>query len=99
MEALKVSPDFLNRAAGRRSAGCLDSGAAGGRFLAFAARQGFFKTGAAAGFADDAVKLHLAVETLEHPLETLVILGSNFSQKISPLPARIYHARVYILAY
>ncbi len=85
----------LGWAAGRRAAGCLDSGASGGCLFTFAAGQGFFKTGAAAGFADNAVKLHLAVKTLEHTLETLVVLGSNFGQKYHPFPSELPRVNVY----
>jgi hypothetical protein len=77
----------LNWAAGCRPAGGLDGGAAGCSFLTFAAGQRFFKTGTASGFADNAIKLHLAVEALEHTLETLVILGSNLGQKNHPFPS------------
>ena len=78
-----VSP--LSRAARCRPSGGLNGGAAGGGFFALAAGQGLFKAAAAAGLTDNAIKLHLAVEPLEHALEAFIIFRSNFSQeKITP---------------
>jgi hypothetical protein len=86
-------------AAGGDAPGSLYGRAAGCGFLPLAASQRLFKTGAAAGFADDTIKLHFAVKALEHPFEAFIILGSNFCQENHPFPSGITDARLAIVGY